>query len=110
MARRRKTRTDEDEASRLAAIADAHTAAETAGMLATQCAEWAMRAGIGEDDAADAVRAAVRARQAADAAASGGSLDDRWESARLAWAAVSSAMEADARVTAAIVERMMMAA
>lgn len=110
MPRKRKTRLNEDEASRLAAIADAHTAAETAAMLATRCAEWVVRAGLGEDDAAEAVRAAVRARHAADTAASAATLDETWEAARLAWAAVSSAMEADARVTSAIVERMIMAA
>jgi hypothetical protein len=98
-----------DEDRRLAAIADAHAAAETAGRIAWLCAEWAMRSGAGEDDAAEAVKAAVRARQAADVAEHA-KFDDAWQAARLAWAAVSTVNEADERVKAAIVESLIRAA
>src|SRR5262249_20666063 len=49
---------------------DAELAAEMAGQAAALASEWAQRAGIGEDDAAEAVSAATRARLAAERAAS----------------------------------------
>lgn len=106
--RRRKTTLFKDN-SRLAAIADAYAAAEAAARLSRECAEWTSHAGIGEDDAAEVTLAALRAREAATAATRARTREDAWEWARQAWAAVTSAQEADARINAAIVEALMAA-
>lgn len=107
--RRRKKTTLFKDNSRLAAIADAYAAAEAAARLSRECAEWSSSAGIGEDDAAEVTLAALRAREAASCATRARTREDAWEWARQAWAAVTSAKEADARVNAAIVESLMAA-
>ena len=107
--RRRSKKDNSGETSRLAAIADAQTAADTAARLARECTSWATSAGVGEDDAAEVVFAALRAREAAEEAGRARTADDAWEWSRQAWAAVSSAQEADARINAAIVDDMMAA-
>lgn len=106
--RRKKTATLKDN-SRLAAIADAYAAAEAAGRLARESAEWSSHAGVGEDDAGEVTLAALRAREAATAATRARTREDAWEWARQAWAAVTSAKEADARINAAIVEELLTA-
>ncbi|NOT35267.1 MAG: hypothetical protein HOP12_14075 [Candidatus Eisenbacteria bacterium] len=106
--RRRKkvtTVTEQDpRGSRIVAIADSHLAAATAQRLATISARWAKQAGAGEDDALEVVAAAQRAREAASHAEDTETTDDAWAAARLAWAAVTSAREADERVKAAIAQ------
>lgn len=108
-ARRRRKTTLFNDNSRLAAIADAYAAAEAAARLSRECAEWTSHAGIGEDDAAEVTLAALRAREAATAATRARTREDAWEWARQAWAAVTSAQEADARINAAIVDALMAA-
>lgn len=98
------------EASRIAAVADAWTAAETARRLAHESANWAGLSGVGEDDAAEVFRAALRARKAAEDSERAATLDEAWQAARLAWAAVTSAHEADRRVCKAIAEALAEAA
>lgn len=82
--------------------ADAELAAEMAAHAADSAVTWARNAGVGEDDAAEAVSAAVRARNAAERAM----IADTDELARLetaaAWAATETALEADERVVEAI--------
>src|SRR4249920_3417702 len=107
--RGRKPRVKPDEAARLAAIADAHSAAEIATQLARESGEWAQRAHAGEDDAAEVLLAAQRARKAADDAEHAAVLDDAWQASRLAWAAVESAREANALVNRAIAESILAA-
>jgi hypothetical protein len=84
------------------AIADAECAAETAARSAASASTWASRAGVGEDDANEAMRAAMRARVAASRASLANVADDAWSAALEAWAAATSAREADARVVSAI--------
>jgi len=107
--RTRKPRVKPDEAARLAAIADAHSAAEIATGLAHESGEWAQRAHAGEDDAAEVLLAAQRARRAAEDAQNATTLDAAWQASRLAWAAVESAREANARVNRAIAESLLAA-
>lgn len=107
--RRSKKTTLFKDNSRLAAIADAYAAAEAAARLAKESAEWSSHAGVGEDDAAEVTLAALRAREAATGATRARTREDAWEWARQAWAAVTSAKEADARVNAAVVESLMAA-
>jgi hypothetical protein len=102
-------RSSPEEASRLAAIADAHTAAETASRVATLSVERALRAGAGEDDASEVVRASLRAWNAAMEAEHAPTCDAAWAAARLAWTAVNAALAAESRVSAAI-ERQRIAA
>lgn len=90
--------------SRIVAIADAHLAAATAQRLAAVSQRWAAQSGAGEDDALEVVAAAQRAKRAAEQAEQSGNDDDAWAAARLAWAAVTTAREADERVKAAIAE------
>jgi hypothetical protein len=85
------------------AIVDAESAAELAIHTATMSCEWAAAAGVGADDAAEAMHAAWRATQAAERARRAGSLEDAWQEAAAAWAAVTTVLEADARVVAALV-------
>ena len=94
---------------RIAAVADALCAAETAARSAAAACEWARHAGVGEDDAADAARASQRARKAAERAECSTSADQAWDDAAAAWAAATSAAEADARVVAAIAALMVAA-
>src|SRR5262249_5432812 len=82
--------------------ADAELAAEMAGNAAVLAVEWAIRSGVGEDDASEAVLAAARARLAAERVRH----TRNEEAARLetaaAWAATESALEADQRVVEGI--------
>src|SRR5262249_38706044 len=82
---------------------DAELAAEMASEAAGADSEWAHHAGLAEDDAAEAVRAAVRARLAAERAASAKTDEDARLETASAWAATESALEADQRVVEAIV-------
>jgi hypothetical protein len=109
MKRRRKPKVNAEEASRQAAVSDALTAAETAEKLCRESVYYAGLAGAGQDDAAEVQAAAHRARTAANEAEAATTLDGAWQAARLAWAAVTSAHEADARVTAAIAEKLLAA-
>ncbi len=86
------------------AIADARSAAETAARIARATAYWAVRSDLAADDAAEVLAAAMRARIAADRAESATGPDQAWLAARAAWAAVTTAEEADARINAAIAE------
>jgi len=83
-------------------VAEAELAAEMAAHAATAAFEWARRAGVGDDDAAEAVRAAMRARIAFEHCCV--AVDD--QAARIeaaaAWAATETALEADQRVVEAI--------
>lgn len=90
----------------VSAVADAQAAAARAAKLAADAVRWAQRAEVGADDAAEALLAAHRARQAADRAAQAETTAEAASLARLAWAACTSAVEASARVTSAIVEQM----
>ena len=82
--------------------AEAELAAEMATQAASAAVEWSHKAGVAEDDAAEAVSAALRARVYAERAM----LADTDETARMeaaaAWAAAESALEADGRVVEAI--------
>jgi hypothetical protein len=91
-------------AAKLVAIADARTAAETAARIARATAYWAVRSDLAADDATEVLAAAVRARQAADTAEFATTPEQAWLAARAAWAAVTTAEEADRRVTSAIAE------
>src|SRR5262249_35797536 len=82
--------------------ADAELAAEMAGNAAMLAAEWAIRSGVGQDDAAEAVGAAVRARLAAERARNAPSDNAARLETASAWAATESALEADQRVVEAI--------
>jgi hypothetical protein len=86
------------------AIADAHAAADAAAGIASGAYSWAARADVGADDAAEAVRCALRARTTAQQAEHCATAVDAWACARLAWAAVTSALEASARVNISIAE------
>lgn len=86
------------------AIADAHAAADAAAGIASGAYDWAARSDVGVDDAAEAVRCALRSRTTAQQAERCATAVEAWACARLAWAAVTSALEASARVNAAIAE------
>jgi hypothetical protein len=83
---------------------DAELAAEMAGDAAALAVVWAKRAGVGEDDAVEAVRAAERARLAAERARQASSEAEAQLETAAAWAATESALEADQRVVEAITE------
>jgi len=100
---------DLGDARLMVAIADAHAAADTASRIAADAAEWATRMGAGADDAYDASRCAVRARTTAARAERYATTDQAWSCARLAWAAVTSAQEANDRVNVAVAERLTVA-
>ena len=105
-----KTRTlSRDERERNAAVADAWRAANMAATIARVSAAWSARADLAEDDAADAVRAAQRARIAAEHAEHARTVPETVAQARAAWAAAMSAAEADQRVVAAIAEALVAA-
>jgi hypothetical protein len=101
--RRRKTI---EGGSRIVAIADAHLAAATAERLAVSSSQFAARNNVGHDDAHEVRLAAHRAHLAALEAEEAETDETAWSAARLAWAAVVSAREADARVSEAVVDRL----
>ena len=103
---RTRRRKSGDGNSRIVAVADAHLAAATAERLAAIARHWAREAGIGTDDAHEVQLAAHRARMAAHEAEQATTEEAAWAAARLAWAAVTSAREADARISEAIVDRL----
>ena len=86
------------------AVADAGAAADRAAMVAADAWRWTKRIPSALEDAGDAACAAMRARQAAERAAAAPTASGAWSLARLAWAAEMSAEEANARVTAQIVD------
>lgn len=88
------------------AIADAHAAEDAASRIAADAASWTTRAGLDGDDAWEAARSAVRARLAAAEAERCDSESEAWQWARAAWAAVTSALEASARVNATIAQQL----
>jgi hypothetical protein len=98
------------EMGRIECEAEAELAAEMAAHAASTAVEWSRRSGVGEDDAAEAVSAAIRARVCAERAM----LAESDELARLetaaAWAATESALEADERVVEAIARELLSAA
>ena len=87
-------------------VADAHLAAATATQMSEASRRLAARVNAGEDDALEVVRAAARARQAAEQCQNAETEEDACAAMRLAWAAVESAKEADQRLNAAIAESM----
>jgi hypothetical protein len=93
-----------DTGSWITVVADAHLAAATAQQMAAASMRLSQRAHAGEDDALDVLRAASRARQAAEQCEQAESDADAEAACRLAWAAVESAREADQRLNAAIAE------
>ena len=103
MTRKQHTMT-QPESGLVAAIADAHAAAERAARVAADANLWARRADTAGDDAMEASAAAIRARIAAEKAEHTTHVDTAWQWARLAWAAETSAEEASDRVNAAIAE------
>ena len=97
-------RQDEVELSRRECEADAELAAEMAGDAAVLAVHWAQSAGVGQDDAVEAVRAAERARLAAERATHAPHDHEVRLETAAAWAAAESALEADQRVVEAIAE------
>jgi len=85
---------------------DAELAAEMASEAAVMAVEWSRAAGVAEDDAAEAVCAASRARLAAERAARATTDEDARLETAAAWAATESALEADQRVVEAIAKDM----
>ena len=83
-------------------VAEAELAAEMAARAATAAIEWSRRTGVGDDDAAEAVRAAMRARIAFEHASAAGSDEVARIDTAMAWAATETALEADQRVVEAI--------
>jgi hypothetical protein len=77
-----------------------------AAEIARSSSGWSALADAGADDAAEAVRAAWRAREAAERAERAATPAEAMDHARLAWAAAASALEADGRVIAAIAEEL----
>jgi len=69
-----------------------------AANAACSAVTWAQSAGVGEDDAAEAVRAAMRARVAAERAVTATTDEQARMETAAAWAATESALEADQRV------------
>ena len=91
---------------RIEIVEDARHAALAASWIAHESVGWSRRYAIAEDDAAEAVRAAIRARIAAEHAEHAGSEDEAMLASRAAWAAVMSAHEADGRVVSSIADAM----
>jgi len=85
-------------------VADAHLAAATATQMAEVAMRLAKRAQIGEDDALEVVRAAARARQAAEQCEVAADEEEARAAMRLSLAALESAKEADQRLNADIAE------
>jgi hypothetical protein len=86
------------------AVSDAQCAAEMAAGGAAMASEWAEASGIGEDDAREAISAAIRAHVAAESTQRARSIDEAWQFAAAAWAAAETALDADGRVVGAIAE------
>ncbi len=84
--------------------ADCELAAELAANAAAAANEWAQASGEGEDDAAEATRAARRARVAAERVLLASTDSEARMLVAAAWAATESALEADQRVVTAIAE------
>lgn len=103
-------RRNAQDAGRLAAAADAWSAAETAAERAASASTWADRARGNLDDVAEAVQAALRARLEAERASNARTRDDAWRAAAAAWAAADTAIDADTRVVAAMVDAVVRAA
>lgn len=82
--------------------ADAELAAEMAAQAAENAVIWAHASGVGEDDAAEAGRAAIRARAACERAMLADTDAEALAESAAAWAATETAQEADARVIEAI--------
>jgi len=92
--------------SLLAAQVDAQAAYDTAARASAQACAWSTRAGLGGEDAAEAIAAAERARREAEASCAAKTEEAAWTAARAAWAAASTAMEALERVNAEISDEM----
>lgn len=90
-------------------VADAELAAELARGAAEAAWEWSKLAGVGEDDAHEAESAAQRAHSAFVRVLEVPSDDDARVATAAAWAAAESAMEADQRVIAQIIEGLQVA-
>ena len=90
------------EMGRIECEAEAELAAEMAANAASAAVTWAQQAGVGEDDAAEAVSAATRSRLAAERTLLAATDEHARLEAAAAWAATESALEADERVVAAI--------
>jgi hypothetical protein len=88
----------------MVAIADAHAAADAAARIAADSTHWASRTDSGADDAAEVVSCAMRARRIAERSERCATAAEGWACAREAWGAVSSALEASARLNVAIAE------
>ena len=86
-----------------AAAADAACAADAATRAAQAASHWAQLSGVANEDAAEAIAAAWRANRASERASYTSSLDEAWLQAATAWAAATTAIEADQRVSAQIV-------
>ena len=91
-------------AAKFVAVVDAGSAADEAARLAKAAATWAAHSDAAIDDANEITAAATRARQAAERAELAATAAEAEEAARAAWAAMTTAQEADARISAAIVE------
>jgi len=89
--------------------ADAELAAEMAASAAENAVLWSHASGVGEDDAAEAARAALRARLAAERVLLAQTDEEAITETAAAWAATETAQEADARVIEAIAEAMLAA-
>ena len=83
-------------------IATARRVTERASRAAAVAAAWAERAGAGQPEAAEALRAAERAREWVARAAAATGTEEALGFARLAHAAAEQALEADRRTSAAI--------
>lgn len=94
----------EVEQRRSAAVADAWRACEAAAEIARVSMDWSVQAELAADDAAEAIRAALRARHAAERAQRATTTEEAIAESRSAWAAAMSAMEADSRVVSLIVD------
>lgn len=104
-----KTRQPDPRMDRCEYEADAELAAELAAQAAENAVIWAHASGVGEDDAAEAARAAMRARAATERAMLAETDAEVIIEAAAAWAATETAQEADARVIAAIAEALLAA-
>lgn len=94
---------------RVECAADSELAAELAATAADSAVEWSRNAGVGEDDAAEAVRASTRARLASERAIAAQTDDEARTETAAAWAATESALEADQRVVEAIARALLAA-
>jgi hypothetical protein len=100
----RESASVQNSVERLVAIVDARSAAEAAAQIAQAVSGWATRTDLVIDDATEVWAAAGRARQAAERAEIAPTVEEARAAARAAWAAMTTAQEAEARVTATIVD------